>query len=302
MTLPASPPAAEPARHRQTYTDLFARFRDDPKWFKALRNRLVNRWASRLNEKAEAAGFYTYVDEPTLLSKKKSDTVFVFGSGFSINQIDTGAWARISAHDTISFNWFIYQDFCDIDYHVIRETFFADTAGRLKQVVRHYAETLEKNGRYAGAALLIQKGRTASSGNAMIGSRLIDPRRMIYRFETASRDRLAPPSTDWAAGLAHNAGTLCDSVNFAILGGWKHIVLVGVDLYDRRYFWLGHDELSRSETDLSASIDTPHSNLGNGMFEALGAWSAWARDRGIVISVYNPRSLLTAVLPVYTHG
>ena len=43
-------------------------------------------------------------------------------------------------------------------------------------------------------------------------------------------------------GLRHIAGTLSDAVNCAFCLGWRHIVLVGVDLYDSRYFYLPPDQ------------------------------------------------------------
>ena len=58
----------------------------------------------------------------------------------------------------------------------------------------------------------------------------------ILRFKTKSRSVYENPSLNFENGLVHGPGTLIDSINIAILGGWKKIILVGVDLITDNIF------------------------------------------------------------------
>jgi len=42
---------------------------------------------------------------------KKSDTLFILGSGPSINLITESEWAHIREHDSVGFNWWMAHDF-----------------------------------------------------------------------------------------------------------------------------------------------------------------------------------------------
>jgi hypothetical protein len=102
---------------------------------------------------------YTLPGEAELRVTRKSDTIFIFGSGYSINDITEPEWSHFEQHDPFSFSWFLYQDF------------------------------------------------------------------------------------------VHIAGTLTDCAKFAYLLGWKNIVLAGVDLYDRGYFWLSYEDTREDERE-----------------------------------------------------
>ena len=53
---------------------------------------------------------------------KNKDRVFIFGSGYSLNEISPEGWDKIrSQGDTMSFNKFFYSTFIDLDYYIFRE-------------------------------------------------------------------------------------------------------------------------------------------------------------------------------------
>src|SRR4051812_26800845 len=51
------------------------------------------------------------LDRVYLEAYKQSDTLFVLGSGSSINQISAERWSGIAAHDTLGFNFWLYHPF-----------------------------------------------------------------------------------------------------------------------------------------------------------------------------------------------
>ena len=89
------------------------------------------------------------------------------------------------------------------------------------------------------------------------------------------------PTRSFAQGVRHAPGTLSDVVNCAYLLGWKDIVLVGVDLYDSRYFWLEQDQTldydAEAGTLVPAEVNTirgnqydePHNTAVSGVVEQM---------------------------------
>src|SRR5205085_9086375 len=138
---------------------------------------------------------------------------------------------------------------------------------------------------------LVQTGFRAINGNRAIGYGLAPVRNRIFLWRTLTDRTL--PSGSISEGLTHNRGTLSECVNFAALMGWRQIVLAGVDLYDRRYFWLGPEEpLIRD-----ATVHSQHRTAG--FVESIRAWRDSFERNGIRLYSYNPRSLLVPTLPVW---
>jgi hypothetical protein len=245
--------------------------------------------------------YYVRLSEAELIATRRSETVFIFGSGYSINDVTKEEWNHFSNHDTISFNWFPHQKWVRIDYHFIREvaTRDLDRAVWLPALTR-YGELIRENPFYARTVFVVQGGWKAVNGNRMIGRRLLAPGLRLFRFGNRARDRYEPPSESFSRGLAHSALTLGDCVNFAYLVGWRSIVLVGVDMYDHRYFWLDRDE-ARADVDMEGrglTVADPFAGAAR-VIRTLEAWGVYLSERGVSLTVYNPRSLLAGHLPIY---
>jgi hypothetical protein len=244
---------------------------------------------------------YRTLSAEELRATRRSDTVFVFGSGYSINEVTPEEWAHFADHDTLSFNWFPRQRWVRIDYHLIREVATNDLRPEIwRPALREHAELLRGNPHYRDAIYVVQRGPLAINGNRIIGLGLLPTGARVFRFTSRARHAVEPPSESFDQGLVHSATSIGTCVNFAYLVGWRSIVLVGVDMYDHRYFWLSADE-EREEIDLPGrglTVDDPFPAAAR-MIETLGMWRQILADRGVSLSVYNPRSLLTAELPVY---
>jgi hypothetical protein len=243
-----------------------------------------------------------------LVASRRSDTVFVFGSGYSLNAITADQWAAIAEHDTFGFTAFVYQQWVRTDYHLIRGGLEGSLAWRA--YAEDFCRTLNDNPRFADAVLILQGEYFGMFANQILGYGLIRPGTRIYRYRTRRGDGL--PSLSLDEGIRHSAGTLCDAVNVAVCMGWTNIVLAGVDLYDTRYFWLPPDQtygLDPATGLLSPSSISPrggapgdvHNTVRNGIVRIMDDWAGFlARERGIRLSVLNPRSLLSEVMPVYS--
>jgi len=239
---------------------------------------------------------YRFVDEVELSCTRRSDTVFVFGSGASLNDLTPEEIAHIEEHDTLGFNWFVRQRFVRCDYHLIRGIPDTDLDPRIwRPQLDEYFDLVRSNPRFADTVFLVQAGFRATNGNRAIGHRLLPESNPLFLWRTNVERR--EPGRSFAEGLTHGRSTLQEAVNFAFVLGWKRIVLVGVDLYDRRYFWLPPDEARSVDSKRDADVEDLHS--ASGLVAELGHWRASMAEREVVLSVYNPRSLLASVLPTY---
>jgi hypothetical protein len=264
-------------------------------------------WVSnRINER-----FYTRLTPAQLSARRRSDTVFVFGSGYSLNDVAPQAWREFAAHDTFGFSGFVYQQWIRTDFHLVRswDAIGTETVSRGLRSARAYARLLEENPRFRDAAYILQGDFGAMFANTLVGHRLLPLGAPLARFSTARRlDTL--PSRRWKDGVNHGPGALADVVNVVYLLGWKRIVLVGVDLYDNRYFWgppdatVDFDDAGECRrpaliTDRGADWRDSHLMVKRGIVDIMGQWGRLFAGEGVALSVYNPRSLLAQVLPVY---
>lgn len=242
---------------------------------------------------------YCQVDEPTLLARKRSDTVFVFGSGASLRDITPAEWERIGEHNTFSFNFFMYQDFVRADYHLVREAADMPTRALIDEVIKLYGDLIRTNPFYSDTIFLLQGDYRGTASHRLVGHRRLPEKARIFWYRTKSRGQYQPPSSSFAAGLVHGPGTLVDSINACGLMGFRRIVLAGVDLYDHRYFYLPDDEQDHIEAARGQYADATHSTVKNGIISYLAAWRVEMAQRGQELMVYNPRSLLCEALPIF---
>jgi hypothetical protein len=244
---------------------------------------------------------YELLDEGALRERRRSDTVFVFGSGASLNEISESEWDAMAKHDTFGFNWFVQQQFVRCDFHLIRGIPDTDFDRRVwKPQLEQYFSLIRSNPRFDRTVFCIQTGFRATNGNRAMGLRLLPEGRAVFLWRTNTRRREL--GRTFADGLTHAHSTLTEAVNLAVLAGWRRIVLVGVDLYDRNYFWLDPGQTRSVDTRRSATADDPHVQAATGLIDQLGAWAAELASAGVRLEVYNPRSLLARALPVHTAG
>lgn len=255
-------------------------------------------WAY-LREKLTTAPLLSEITETEFRESRRSDRVFIFGSGTSLNTITPSEWAHIAEHDTFGFSLFVYQNFVRTDYHLLREMYIGRELEKsfwlpYSQEFIHFLET---NPHFENTILIVQEGWHALTVNRMIAMGMFHKPRQILRFRVGARGTEALPTFSLKEGVVHGAGTLIDAINLAVIGGWKHIILTGVDLYDGHYFW---EKNHASAEDFGRDPTQAHNTVNNGILENIERWRDFLAGHGIKLWVYNPRSLLTRVLPVYT--
>lgn len=262
---------------------------------------------------ARATADYDVLDDNGLRGCKTSGRAYLFGSGYSINDLTDAERAEFAKHDTIGFSGSIYLQKIPLTYLILR-AWNETSAGSLvwKKDTEEVLGAIRANPWLDSTVFIFQKGLTAIFSNRLIGHRLWDRSRRLYFYLA---DKVSPlPHRDLKNGLVHGKSTLCSAISLAVALGYEEIVLVGVDLYDNRYFWLPEDKTlgwSEEEQKLVASDQTVrgaehtsvHNTVHNGIIQFLGDWNRHLdKAYGVKLMVYNPKSLLAASLPVFARN
>jgi hypothetical protein len=259
---------------------------------------------------AKAAPAYRTLTARQLLSRKRSRRAYLFGSGYSLNELSEEEWQAFAKHDTIGFSGSIYLKKIPLDFLLLR-AWTETSAGSLawKKDAEEVLQAIATNPCLDNTVFTFPQGLTAIFTNRLIGHRIWNEKHQVYFYLA---DKVSQrPHRDLRQGLVHGMSTLCSAISLAVALGYDEIVLVGVDLYDSRYFWLPSDKTmgwSEQEQKLVASdrtvrgaeVTSPHNTVHNGIISYLGGWQDYLEKRhNVKLMVYNTRSLLTKSLPVF---
>jgi hypothetical protein len=242
---------------------------------------------------------FEFISEADFQSSRKSQRVFIFGSGGSLNEVSPDEWAHIAQHDTFGFSMFVYQEWVRTDYHMLREMYVLRELERdfwypYSQEFAHYFDT---NPHFEKTILLAQAGWRSLTVNRMMALGMLTRPRRVLSFKVVNSDGHTPPNFSLEQGIVHGAGSLTDAINLAVIAGWQHIILAGVDLYNAQYFW---EDRHANSSDFGRDPNQIHNTVTNGILNNIAQWRDILAGRGVQLWVYNPKSLLTQVLPIYT--
>lgn len=186
-----------------------------------------------------------------LASLRRSDTLFVLGSAWSINHISAERWQIIGMHDSIGINFWPAHPFVPRFFHFESMTFAEHPAmyGALLNLLERRAEA------YANTIKIITE--IAAIGERSLLSELPDRMRKNL-YLGFSMPVLARNEQELRAGIRYMqaqgaftpraqvswlfkyGGSITAMLTLAVLMGYKRIVLCGVDLNKQDYFYQNH--------------------------------------------------------------
>ena len=249
-------------------------------------------------------------DIEEIKKSRHKDTFFIMGSGYSINDITKEEWQHIvDVGDVLSFNYFFKGKFVPINYHICGEIGGTPNYGLIlmnskhRKNIKSYYEELFSNPYYKDTIYFLRYKMDFTKAPVPIAlwallflkvfkNKQVCPYRIVIQKEAISE-----PSDNIHA-ISHWNATLSDAINISYILGYKKIVLVGVDLYDRRYFWLGRNETHEGVLKRGKTYSDIHSTADN-VIKGMDIWNKYLIKKGVRLYIYNPRSLLNKVLPVY---
>jgi hypothetical protein len=242
--------------------------------------------------------------------KTSKSRLYIFGSGYSLNSISDMQWRKIrNTGDTLSFNDFYYSKFIDLDYYIFREV-DSKHFKRLPRFLRVRLNSIFNISKIKSIHDLISGNSTMKqtkylflcdkkSGIALLYYMLFRSSINLFGFFSNPYDRTINwPISETPLNITHGAATLLDAINIGYIMGYTELVLCGVDLYDRNYFYLEKDETRDFDKNKGYTARDIH-NTSHHIIETLSLWKPELYKRGVKVSVLNEKSLLNSVFDIY---
>lgn len=232
------------------------------------------------------------------LVKARSRTVFIIGSGYSLNRVRPEHIKLINENDIITFNNSHHAENFTPLFHVSRRISnwkSLENDHRLDYVTegaKKYMEPFHTD-RLKNTILLLQWEPRSFGARVCSSASLFPKKQKIVTYHT-SRDSVFTSLKDYH-GLVHSVSVLSSALHLALLGGWEKIVLVGFDL-DKSYFWLNPWETSEIQSNTEGDL---HSSVANGVIPLLKSFNdvCEAKRSKLFTTTYN--SALLSFLPFY---
>lgn len=200
---------------------------------------LVGMWE---NSKWAVDNWHGQILSDEILRYKKSDTIFILGSGPSINDISEQQWNVIGKHDSIGFNWWLAHDFVPGFY------MFQSAREGMLNILR------DKHQQYEKVPFLIRGSLFASGRFDFTDPRLNllknNPVYFVNEYPISSTCAIDPVLLiryvealgymtygTVASFIPKWRGTLGLLISLSWQMGYKNIVLCGMDMHKSDHFW-----------------------------------------------------------------
>jgi len=241
------------------------------------------------------------LSEQELKELKKSNTIIIYGCGYSINDITDMEYEGLCKFDSLAFNWFCFSGI-PTTYYLIREQ------ANIKKRI-HGDENIDNfydcmNIEYNDSCLLIHDLSNHSPHAYDYSSK--NNRKKFKSEHIVVKDTKAvgnDPCVDlWRnksifdSGIYHGKTTLTNALHFAVWMRYKRILFVGVDLYDSRYFWLEDNETRYTVKNKKQTMNSQHQTSKDTLSLVKKVKQIYPNIR---MYTYNKKSLLSNIINVW---
>jgi hypothetical protein len=173
---------------------------------------------------------------------KQSDTLFILGSGYSVNSFSDDQWRTIADHDSVGFNFWLIHDFVP-SFYVYEENMDKARNQLFYDILR------KKETNYLGVPLIAKdaeyKGISVSKLSDSLKKQLYVSTDLtvgctaeeLKLFFAKGHEYMSAKNKDGLNVLLKKSGTLSYLIFLAEQMKYKKIVLCGIDLNDSRYFY-----------------------------------------------------------------
>lgn len=243
----------------------------------------------------------------------RSNTLFVLGSGASINRLPQCVWRRIEASDSIGFNNWTLHDFVP--------TFYVKESKCNYRAISEVARSMrDKRREYANVPFVLRGFKDGKRDDMLrpsdfpeeLRANLSMPLHMDIPARSERELRLflrlwrSLGLLRWRDVHLTCRASLSTLIYIGVIHGYRHIVLCGIDLNDSRYFWQdgndgppAYDLVPISEEDVRHKTLDPELGLPIDIVVKVFQEELLA-PLGISLHVASETSALASFLPVYT--
>jgi len=249
-----------------------------------------------------------------ILQFKKSDTIFILGSGPSINDITNKKWEYIKLHDSIGFNYWFIHDFVPSMY------VFQKFNERMLNIFN------DKYDFYKETPFIIRGSKFAKEGvNNLTGNKNFEllrnnPVYYLREYPVHSRCSIKPnllinyfealglmPHGKISNFIPKLRGTLGLLIVLSYQMGYKKIVLCGMDMHSSDHFWDYEPYIKVKEKynlpdkgKANINTFTDKNRSPNTVPVYVKALRDWMYEKSNVeISIVNEKTLLYPDIPVF---
>lgn len=239
--------------------------------------------------------------------KKNSDTLFIYGTGDSLNEISDSEYEAIKKFDSISINLFPHTKI-HLSHYILGEGLYYlqhlintqkdDKMQEEYDSIINTLKTVYKNTNI----IMIKKYDTMAFLNKYylkVKEDLIDLKDNIYEVDCDHSTKTVDfPDNHILKKLYHNGGSICCAINYAIQMNYKKVVFAGVDLYNCIFKTPSHltKKIYENNPDFPDPTKDRHPSY-NSIFGYLNYIKNSSKK--IDFYTYNPKSLLKNIIPVY---
>lgn len=240
------------------------------------------------------------ITEKEFLAKKKSDTIVILGSGYSINKVTEEEWKKLMLFDSIGFNWSCKHDF-EPTFFLIREQanlpirwYRDETADILISRVNRYKKT---------CCIICDVSKHTRKAYKYKKDKRINKECIIVRDDHGRKHscKLEKYFTrnPLIHGLVHGNCTMYNILHLITYLNYNRIIFVGVDLYDSRYFWLPKKKARHTIKKKNKDAKSVHA-VANDIVKLVRRYKHFRPD--VEMYVVNAKSLLVRKIPYVPIG
>lgn len=251
-----------------------------------------------------------------IFENKNSDTLFILGSGESINSIKI--WDKIRKHDSVGFNYFIFNNFVPNFY------IFESTYPEYEDEYNAQLSLIEKKiDKFKSIKVFLKISRGFEGIKKILDKNSINYKLLFeLNFNSNNVEELKTKITHKKYNLVKDFLLLGQGVASierlclkAFFSGYKKIVLCGVDLNNSRYFFeknqLFTEDLKKISNKIMVSkdmvhkgnnhitADTKYCKGGIVVQDVLSIYQKYVFKKKSQIFVESENSLLKQFFPVY---
>lgn len=253
-----------------------------------------------------------------IFENKNSDTLFILGSGESINSIKI--WDKISKHDSVGFNYFIFNNFVPNFY------IFESTYPEYEDEYNAQLSLIEKKiNKFKSIKVFLKISRGFEGIKKILDKNSINYKLLFeLNFNSNNVEELKTKITHKKYNLVKDFLLLGQGVASierlclkAFFSGYKKIVLCGVDLNNSRYFFEKNQSFTEDLKKISNKIieskdmvhkgnkhitsDTKYCKGGIVVQDVLSIYQKYVFKNKSQIFVESENSLLKQFFPLYNY-